>query len=65
MMPRCDGARFMDVREHDPTLKRVPVALLTASTVVRYASPEAIIRKPVDIGKLVQVVAMHALPAPR
>ena len=65
MMPRMDGAQFMRLREHDHALKRIPVALLTASTSVNCPSPEAIVRKPVELSKLVALVAMHALPAPR
>lgn len=32
MMPRCDGAQFLERRQSSPAIARIPVILLTADT---------------------------------
>jgi CheY-like chemotaxis protein len=60
MMPVMDGYGLMEELEQDPTLARIPVAIITAGHGVdqeRLAAARSIIRKPIDVPKLLRLLA--------
>jgi CheY-like chemotaxis protein len=60
MMPVMDGYGFMEQLEHDPELADIPVAIITAGHGVdeaRLAGARSIIRKPIDMPKLLRLLA--------
>jgi len=59
MMPVMDGYGFLEERKKDPTLAGIPVAIVTAGHGVdpsRLDKATPIIRKPIDVSKLVDVI---------
>ena len=58
MMPGMDGYTFLEQREHEPALARVPVVLITATPDQRLASRrvQGCLRKPVTLDVLTSVV---------
>jgi CheY-like chemotaxis protein len=59
MMPVMDGYGFLEVREKDPVLSTIPVAIITAGHGVdpdRLGNGTRIIRKPIDLPLLVNVI---------
>jgi two-component system chemotaxis response regulator CheY len=60
MMPVLDGYGFLDERRKDSTLASIPVAIITAGHAVdsqRVDRDTAIIPKPIDMSRLVSVLA--------
>jgi CheY-like chemotaxis protein len=61
MMPHCDGVQFRNAQINDPSLKAVPVVLLTADANVEskraQMSADEFLRKPVQLRQLLDVVA--------
>jgi CheY-like chemotaxis protein len=64
MMPVMDGYGFLEERKKDDTLASIPVAIITASHGVdrnQLGSTAAIVRKPIDPMKLINVIdSLHA-----
>jgi CheY-like chemotaxis protein len=59
MMPVMDGYGFLAERRNDAALKAIPVAIITAGHGVdraRLGNGAPIIRKPIDVEHLVQVI---------
>lgn len=63
MMPVMDGPAFRAEQLKDPDLSAIPVAVITAGGANAGASlnPEALLRKPLSIGSVLQVV-QHFCP---
>jgi CheY-like chemotaxis protein len=64
MMPIMDGYGFLEERKKDDTLASIPVAIITAGYGLdrdQLRSAAAIVRKPIDPMKLVNVIdSLHA-----
>jgi CheY-like chemotaxis protein len=64
MMPVMDGYGFLEERKKDDTLASIPVAIITAGHGVdrdQLRSAAAIVHKPIDAMKLVNVIdSLHA-----
>lgn len=59
MMPVMDGYAFLDERRKDPSLSRIPVAIITAGRSVdptRIGEPLEIISKPINVQQLMDAV---------
>jgi CheY-like chemotaxis protein len=66
MMPIMDGYGFLEERKKDDTLASIPVAIITAGHGVdrdQLSSAAAIVRKPIDPMKLVNVIDSLRAPA--
>lgn len=63
MMPRCDGAQFLEQRKVDPAIAAIPVVLLTAdiqkSGKTEALRGQACLTKPVMLPDLLAAVAKH------
>jgi CheY-like chemotaxis protein len=61
MMPVMDGWTFRRELQKDPSLAAIPVIVMTAATPARAAAlaSEAILYKPLHMGKVVHVVQEH------
>jgi len=66
MMPVMDGYGFLEERKKDDTLASIPVAIITAGHGVdsnQLSSAAAIVKKPIDTMKLVNVIDSLQPPA--
>lgn len=66
MMPVMDGYRFLEEKRRDPTLARIPVAVITAGHGVDHArlgESVRVVAKPIDVPALVSM--LHELRAER
>ena len=61
MMPVMDGWAFRTRLLNDPALASIPVVVMTAATPLRAAlvTAQAILYKPLDMGRVVDVVQQH------
>jgi CheY-like chemotaxis protein len=63
MMPRCDGATFVQHQQQDPALSGIPVVLVTADTRFHEKAltlnAVAYLTKPIRFERLLHLVAMH------
>ena len=63
MMPVMNGWQFRREQEQDPALAAIPVLVLSAGNQLAEAANAigvaGFIRKPVDLGQLVSLVALH------
>jgi CheY-like chemotaxis protein len=70
MMPRMDGATMISKLREVPELARVPVIVVTASSVLHVPGANLVFRKPFDLTELMQAVSRfadppeHSAPAP-
>jgi two-component system, chemotaxis family, chemotaxis protein CheY len=60
MMPVMNGWQFLEEVAKDPSLKTIPVVVLTAAARVEVSGAVEVLQKPVDLGLLIEVVARHA-----
>ena len=60
MMPVMNGWQFLEEVAKDPSLKTIPVVVLTAATRVEVAGAVEVLQKPIDLELLIEVVARHA-----
>lgn len=67
MMPGMNGWEFREEQIRDPTLRKVPVVVMTASTSLDRNPIHAneVLRKPVAIPVLLQAIARHAASCTR
>ena len=56
MMPVMNGWEFLDEVSKDPTLRAIPVVVLTAGDHTHVPGAMAILIKPMDLGELIRVV---------
>jgi CheY-like chemotaxis protein len=63
MMPRMSGVQFLTARRRDPSLRDIPVIVLTAWTnrmVTEYAPDvDGVLSKPFDSDKLLAIVSRY------
>jgi CheY-like chemotaxis protein len=60
MMPVMNGWQFLEEVAKVPSLKAIPVVVLTAATGVEVSGAVEVLHKPVDLGLLIEVVERHA-----
>jgi len=69
MMPVMDGKAFRVAQEQDPWLKHIPVIVLSAhadvSTTASQISAQGFLRKPVDLGALMETVERFCVENPQ
>jgi CheY-like chemotaxis protein len=59
MMPVMNGWQFLEEVAKVPSLKAIPIVVLTAATRVEVSGAVEILHKPVDLGLLIGVVERH------
>src|SRR5262245_997451 len=59
MMPVMNGWEFLDEVSKDPTLRAIPVVVLTAGDHTHVPGAMAILIKPMDLGELIRVVERY------
>jgi CheY-like chemotaxis protein len=60
MMPVMNGWQFLEEIAKVPSLKAIPVVVLTAAARVEVVGAVEVLHKPVDLGLLIGVVERHA-----
>ena len=60
MMPVMNGWQFLEEVAKVPSLKAIPVVVLTAGARVEVSGAVEVLHKPVDLGLLIEVVERHA-----
>jgi CheY-like chemotaxis protein len=60
MMPVMNGWQFLEEVAKVPSLKSIPVVVLTAAARVEVSGAVEVLHKPVDLGLLIEVVERHA-----
>jgi len=63
MMPVMSGWEFRQRQERDPKLKSLPIVVVTATEPIEGLKANAVLQKPVDFTRLMQVVRENCLPA--
>ncbi|HEX7839613.1 MAG TPA: response regulator [Kofleriaceae bacterium] len=59
MMPVMSGWEFLDEVAKDPSLKAIPVVVLTAAECAQVPGMTEVLRKPMDLTALLRVVQHH------
>jgi CheY-like chemotaxis protein len=60
MMPVMNGYQFLEEVAKDPSLKEIPVVVLTAASLMEVPRALKVMHKPIDLGLLVKVVERYA-----
>jgi len=60
MMPVMNGWRFLDEIAKIPSLETIPIVILTAAGPSGVPGATEVLYKPVDLGRLLEVVERHA-----
>ena len=60
MMPVMNGWEFLEAVSRIPALRRIPIVVMTAAGSIGVPGATAVLRKPFDLGALVDVVERHA-----
>jgi CheY-like chemotaxis protein len=60
MMPVMNGWQFLEEVAKVPSLKAIPIVVLTAAVRVEVSGAVEILYKPVELGLLIEVVERHA-----
>jgi CheY-like chemotaxis protein len=63
MMPIMSGWQFLDELARLPALHAIPIVVLTAGGEQRIPGATMVLRKPLDLGVLIETVGHHARPA--
>jgi CheY-like chemotaxis protein len=67
-MPKSDGTEFCRLQQADPDLSRIPVVVMTGDMWLDASSRELgiaeVLVKPIDLGRLLELVARYAGPPP-
>lgn len=65
MMPNMNGWEFRKAQLADPRLARIPVIVMTAAADLSKSPVDAtlVVKKPLTLTRVLEVVASHALPA--
>jgi two-component system chemotaxis response regulator CheY len=64
MMPRMNGNAFLDAIAHAPRLAALPVVIVSAYPGEVHAAARTVLRKPVDLDVLLDVVAKFCSRSP-
>jgi len=59
LMPTMDGWEFRYRQKNDPRIAHIPVVVVSASSASKPIDADSILRKPVDIDRLLETVARH------
>ncbi len=59
LMPTMDGWEFRRRQKKDPRIAHIPVVVVSASSAAKPIDADSILRKPVDIDRLLETVARH------
>ena len=59
LMPTMDGWEFRRRQKNDPRIAKIPVVVVSASSAAKPIDADSILRKPVDIDRLLETVAKH------
>jgi CheY-like chemotaxis protein len=59
LMPTMDGWEFRLHQKNDPRIAGIPVVVVSASSAAKPIDADTILRKPVDIERLLETVARH------
>ena len=59
LMPTMDGWEFRRRQKKDPRIANIPVVVVSASSAAKPIDADSILRKPVDIDRLLETVARH------
>ena len=59
LMPTMDGWEFRRRQKNDPRIAKIPVVVVSASSAAKPIDADSILRKPVDIDRLLETVARH------
>jgi CheY-like chemotaxis protein len=59
LMPTMDGWEFRRRQKNDPRIAHIPVIVVSASSAAKPIDADSILRKPVDIDRLLETVARH------
>jgi CheY-like chemotaxis protein len=62
VMPVMNGAALLEALEAAPRLKDIPVVVVSADTRILPAGAVALVRKPFDAQKLLDIIAAHLRP---
>jgi CheY-like chemotaxis protein len=62
MMPVMSGWEFRALQRSDPRLESLPVVVMTASGLVHDIDADAVVRKPIDFGRLMSLVKKNCPP---
>jgi CheY-like chemotaxis protein len=60
MMPVMNGWEFLEAVARTPALRHIPIVVMTAAGSIGVPGATAVLRKPFDLGVLVEVVERHA-----
>src|SRR5262249_53317492 len=60
MMPVMNGWQFLDEVAKVPSLKAIPIVVVTAAGATSIDGAVAILHKPLDLGVLIETVESHA-----
>ena len=59
LMPTMDGWEFRRRQKSDPRIANIPVVVVSASSVAKPIDADTVLRKPVDIDRLLATIAKH------
>jgi len=59
LMPTMDGWEFRRRQKNDPRIAKIPVVVVSASSAAKPIDADSILRKPVDIDRLLETIARH------
>jgi CheY-like chemotaxis protein len=60
MMPVMNGWEFLEAISRIPAFRNIPIVVMTAAGSIGVPGATAVLRKPFDLGALVDVVERHA-----
>jgi len=60
MMPVMNGYQFLEEVAKDPSLRELPIVVLTAAASPEVPGAVEIVRKPIELGSLIKVVERYA-----
>ena len=59
LMPTMDGWEFRRRQKNDPRIAHIPVVVVSASSAAKPIDADSILRKPVNIDRLLETIARH------
>jgi CheY-like chemotaxis protein len=59
LMPTMDGWEFRRRQKKDPRIANIPVVVVSASSAAKPIDADSILRKPVNIDRLLETIARH------
>jgi CheY-like chemotaxis protein len=59
LMPTMDGWEFRRRQKEDPRIAKIPVVVVSASSAAKPIDADTVLRKPVDIDRLLDTIAKH------